>query len=124
MSNKILYPAFAKIVKICKDEIKTKYKHYGNNWVTTHNLYWQTRLKNEVEEYINSMSREIEKRKLINIINIAAMAYDTAAIRGCVIHVVPFAFIMQSEDCSLATHCEICNIAVQVSDGIITPISS
>ena len=121
MTDEVLYPEFEKIIKACKGEIKTKYKQYGNNWVKADNMYWQIRLKNEVEEYVNSQSIVIEKRKLINIINIAAMAHDTAiANRGCTQHEVDFDIIMKTRDWGLDAHCNICDAAVTVTHGIIT----
>ena len=70
-----LGPDFEVIIPLCQRELDIKYPEYGNNWVGFKSEYWVPRIANEVDEYKNSMSRASEKRKLLNIINLAAMAW-------------------------------------------------
>ncbi len=66
------------IIVLCKKELDIKYSQYGNTWLEQDDKYYKERLIKEVREYIESMTVESEKRKLLNIINIAAMAWQTA----------------------------------------------
>lgn len=73
-------PDIAHVIKLCKKELDIKYSQYGNTWLEQNDEYYKERLTKEVEEYVKSMTVESERRKLLNIINIAMMAHQTAAI--------------------------------------------
>ncbi len=73
-------PDFETIIKECIEQLRIKFPNYGNTWLESDTVYYKQRLKNEIGEYIASMTIESEKRKLINIINIAAMAWQTAKV--------------------------------------------
>ena len=78
MSKEIqVNPNFEKIVPLCIKELDIKFPDYGNSWQTLNKTYWQQRIRNEVDEYQNSMTSISEKRKLLNIMNMCAMAYET-----------------------------------------------
>ena len=68
-------PDFDSIIEACKVELKIKFPNYGNTWLESNDRYYKERLDNEVQEYIKSTSIESERRKFINIINIACMAH-------------------------------------------------
>ncbi len=71
-------PDFEDIIEKCKQELKIKFPRYGNTWLEADDKYYKARLINEVDEYLKSMTVDSEKRKLLNIINIAAMAFQVA----------------------------------------------
>ena len=73
-------PDFDTIIKKCLDEIKIKFPNYGNTWLEEDEVFWKERILKEVKEYIDSMSVDSEQRKLLNIINLAAMAWQTAPV--------------------------------------------
>jgi len=75
MSEEQLNPDFEKIIPLCIKELDIKFPDYGNSWTEEKKSYWEKRIANEVEEYKNSMSKPSDKRKLLNIINMAAMAW-------------------------------------------------
>lgn len=68
-------PNFEKIIPLCQRELDIKFPDYGNDWLDLKKDYWEKRIANEVDEYSKSMSKASEKRKLLNIINMAAMAW-------------------------------------------------
>jgi len=74
--EKQINPDFEKIIPKCIAELNIKFADYGNSWMTSKTLYWQQRLINEVEEYNKSMTDASAKRKLLNIINMCAMAFE------------------------------------------------
>ena len=69
-------PHFEKIIPLCIRELDIKFPDYGNSWMGVNKGYWIKRIGNEVEEYEKSMTPQSEKRKLLNIINMCAMAWD------------------------------------------------
>ena len=69
-------PNFEIIIPLCIRELDIKYLDYGNSWMTCNKEYWIKRIGNEVEEYEKSMTTTSEKRKLLNIINMCAMAWE------------------------------------------------
>ena len=69
-------PDFETIIPLCIKELDIKYPDYGNSWMREKKAYWIRRIGNEVEEYKKSMTPASEKRKLLNIINMAAMAWE------------------------------------------------
>lgn len=69
-------PDFDKIIPKCIKELEIKFSEYGNSWLICKTPYWFGRIGNEFQEYKKSMSNESAKRKLLNIINMCAMAYD------------------------------------------------
>jgi len=71
-------PDFDTIIKECIKQLKIKFPNYGNTWLEQDDKHYKERIKKEVNEYIDSMSIDSERRKLLNIINLAAMAYQTA----------------------------------------------
>jgi len=70
-------PDFEKIIPLCIRELDIKFPDYGNSWLTCKKRYWINRIGNEVEEYEKSMTLPSDKRKLLNIINMCAMAWET-----------------------------------------------
>jgi len=76
MKEKQINPDFEKIIPLCIRELDIKFPDYGNTWTRAEKEYWIKRIGNEVEEYVKSMSLSSEKRKLLNIINMCAMAWD------------------------------------------------
>lgn len=75
--EKQINPDFEKIIPLCIRELNIKFPDYGNSWMECDKEYWIKRMGNEVEEYEKSMTLVSEKRKLLNIINMAAMAWET-----------------------------------------------
>lgn len=72
-------PDFHIITELCKNELNIKFAEYGNSWMQGQcktQGYWLKRIANELEEYEKSMTETSAMRKLLNIINMAAMAYD------------------------------------------------
>jgi len=70
-------PDFEKIISLCIKELDIKFPEYGNSWLECNKEYWIKRIGNEVKEYDMAMTPQSEKRKLLNIINMAAMAWET-----------------------------------------------
>lgn len=71
-------PDFEKIIPLCIHELDIKFPEYGNSWENCNKEYWIKRMLNEVKEYEMSMTKTSDKRKCLNIINMAAMAWSTA----------------------------------------------
>ena len=69
-------PDFEKITPLYIKELDIKFPDYGNSWMKEGREYWTQRIWNEVQEYKTSMSTASQKRKLLNIINMAAMAWS------------------------------------------------
>ena len=69
-------PDFTSIIKLATHELDIKYEQYGNSWLDSPEGYWDKRLFNEIEEFKKGTSQTVRKRKLLNIINIAAMAFE------------------------------------------------
>jgi len=69
-------PNFDAIIPLCVKELNIKFSDYGNTWLKMDTKYWVQRISNEVEEYEKSMTTQSAKRKLLNIINMCAMAWD------------------------------------------------
>ena len=79
MNEKQVNPDFVEIAKLAQAELDIKYVNYGNSWLTQNEAYWKQRIKNEVDEYVKSMTIDSEKRKLLNIFNMCAMAFTTVS---------------------------------------------
>ncbi len=75
-NDEILTPNFDLITDLCMQELRIKFPEYGNSWVKDDTNYWFKRIENEVEEYKKSMTPISARRKLLNIINMSAMAFD------------------------------------------------
>ena len=73
----IKIPNLNKIFEACQKAIVERFPLYGNSWQTASHEYFAARIIREVREYTSAMSTAEEGRKLINIINLAAMAYET-----------------------------------------------
>lgn len=71
-----LNPDFDKIIPLCIHELDIKFEQYGNSWLDMYRGYWDERLTNEIEEFKKALQPNARKRKLLNIINIAAMAHE------------------------------------------------
>ncbi len=113
-------PDFGALVVKCVEELKIKYSQYGNTWLEQDDLYYKERLMKEVSEYVDSMTVESERRKLLNIVNIAAMAFQTAAVnRGCRNHRPAFDDIMDSKGIQLSTVCLNCGKAIYLENGAV-----
>lgn len=69
-------PDLLGIISKCERELDIKFPDYGNSWMNEETPYWLKRIQNELDEYEKSMNKPSAKRKLLNIINMAAMAYD------------------------------------------------
>lgn len=69
-------PDLQLILSKCIRELIVKYPDYGNSWQTDYHDYWLKRLHNEVNEFESAIGPQAAKRKLINIINIAMLAYS------------------------------------------------
>ncbi len=76
LNEEQINPNFEKIIPLCIKELDIKFSDYGNSWMKEAKPYWSIRIINEVTEYNNSMSTASEKRKLLNIINMCAMAWE------------------------------------------------
>ena len=74
--RKQINPDFEKIIPKCLRELEIKFADYGNAWLDLRSNYWQQRIKNEIEEYEKSMGTKSAQRKLLNIINMCAMAWE------------------------------------------------
>ena len=113
-------PDFGTLVVECIKELEIKYSQYGNTWLEQDDLYYKERLLKEVQEYTESMTIASERRKLLNIVNIAAMAWQTAKTnRGCRKHKAPWEAIMKSEQQPVPTNCIICSKALVVRRGSV-----
>ena len=77
MSEQQINPMFEKIIPLCIRELDIKFPDYGNSWMKCDKTYWVKRMRNELEEYEKSMTLPSDKRKLLNLINMAAMAWET-----------------------------------------------
>ena len=74
--TKRIDPDFEVIIKECFKELQIKFPDYENSWLNvTDKNEWYQRIANEVLEFNMSMSTVSDKRKLINIINLASMAW-------------------------------------------------
>ena len=73
----IMIPDFDTIVSKCIHELNIKYEAYGNSWITEPDGYWIKRMTNELDEFTKAMTEVAAKRKLLNLINMAAMCFDT-----------------------------------------------
>lgn len=71
-------PDFEEIIKLCRIEMEIKFPNYGNIWTEQDDKYFKERLRKEVNEYVASQTVDSERRKLINVMNIACMAWQTA----------------------------------------------
>lgn len=79
MQTEQINPDFHIITELCKNELNIKFPEYGNSWMVGQcqtQEYWLQRIRNELEEYEKSMTEASKMRKLLNIINMGAMAYD------------------------------------------------
>ena len=113
-------PDYEKIIRLCRKEMEIKFVNYGNTWLELDDLYFKERLTKEFKEYLESMTIESEQRKLLNIINIACMAHQTARTnRGCRKHKPTFEDIMNSKGTQIASVCTVCGKDVFIENGII-----
>ena len=76
MKEKQVNPDFEKIIPLCIRELNIKFADYGNSWMKCDKDYWVERIANEIDEYKKSMTPQSEKRKMLNIINMAGMAWS------------------------------------------------
>ena len=77
LGKKQINPPFDEIIPLCINELDIKFIEYKNSWLKCNKEYWIKRLSNEVKEFDMSMTPQSERRKLLNIINMAAMAWVT-----------------------------------------------
>ena len=122
MSEEIKLPHYEDLVVKGVHEMGIKFKNYGNDWVDKDAIYWKERILKEVKEYIDSMTVDSEKRKLINILNMVAMAYETVENRGCEQHIVDFEYIMMSGRKPWYSNCKICGKSLVIEKGIIREV--
>ncbi len=76
MSEKQLNPDFKQIMPICIRELDIKYSESSYIRLYMYKKYWLERITNKLDEYKKSMTPKSEKRKMLNIINMAAMAWS------------------------------------------------
>ena len=69
-------PSFDEIIPKCIKELDIKFTDYGNSWLRCKSDYWFKRISNEFDEYKKSMTEKSAQRKLLNMINMCAMAYE------------------------------------------------
>lgn len=118
-------PDYDKIVELCRREMEVKFPSYGNDWIEQDDVYYKTRLLKEVKEYNEAMTIEAERRKLINIVNIACMAHQTAAAnRGCRQHEAAWDDIMLSKGRKIRVLCIKCHSEIIINNGIIREVDS
>lgn len=118
--SKIMVPDYGPIIELCIKEMEIKFKNYGNDWLKQDDIYWKERILKEAKEHSESMTVDSEKRKLVNLINMCAMAHQTADDnRGCKKHIVLFNVIFASKDRTLREPCEKCGNMLTVKAGII-----
>lgn len=71
------FPNYDRFVEHCKKEVEAKDEAYGSMWkdyVTK--PWWFKRLMNEVKEVEAALTVAEERRKYVNIANLAAMAWE------------------------------------------------
>ena len=120
LCKEIKLPHYEEVIVKCVHEMRIKFKNYGNDWLTSDDLYWKERLTKEIKEYCESMTIDSEKRKLLNIINIAMMAYETAETnRGCRQHMADFEDIVSSKGSDVFVNCTVCSMPLVIYNGII-----
>ena len=119
MSEEIKLPHYEALIIKGVHEMGIKFKNYGNDWVDKDAIYWKERILKEVKEYIDSMTIDSEKRKLINILNMIAMAYETIENRGCVQHIVDFDIIVISKGTQIHVPCDKCGTTIWIENGTI-----
>ncbi len=76
MPEEQINPDFEKIIPLCINELNIKFPEYGNTWLDVDKEYWIKRIMNEIKEYEMSMTPQSDRRKMLNIINMAAMAWS------------------------------------------------
>ena len=70
-------PNFEALVKLCKAEIEAKQPLYGDEWRGhSDKEWWLRRLKQEIAEFEAASTTAEEQRKLVNVVNLAAMARE------------------------------------------------
>ncbi len=122
MTEDVELPNYHAIMELCIDEMRIKFKNYGNDWLKKDDIYWKERILKEVIEYNESMTIDSEKRKLLNILNMVAMAYDTVENRGCRQHIVEFGQILMSEHKTWYSNCNVCGKQLFIERGIIREV--
>ena len=71
------YPDYDRFIKRCKSEVEAKDDAYGSMWLNIDDKgRWIRRLMNEVKEADMAMTVPEERRKYVNIANLAAMAWQ------------------------------------------------
>lgn len=73
----MLVPDFSPLILMMLEELKIKYRDYGNSWQEKDKSFWMQRLGNEHTEYCMAMDSVARRRKAINIANLALMAAET-----------------------------------------------
>ena len=76
-NTEMFIPEFQGIIDKCIHELRIKFEAYGNSWMTESDGYWAERIINEADEFSKSLTEVAAKRKLLNLINMAAMAHET-----------------------------------------------
>ncbi len=124
MTEEMRLPNYENLINKSAHEMSVKFINYGNDWLEKDAIYWKERILKEVKEYIESMTIDSEKRKLLNILNMIAMAYDTIENRGCIYHIVPFEIIVKSEKKRINTICNRadCGKPLTIYNGIIREV--
>ncbi len=76
-NREMFIPEFQGLIDKCIHELRIKFESYGNTWMNEPDGYWPDRLTNEIDEFKKALTEVAARRKLLNIINMAAMAYET-----------------------------------------------
>ena len=71
------YPDYDRILAACRKEVEAKDEAYGAMWKNyADKEWWITRLTNEAKEAKVAQTVVEERRKYVNIVNLAAMAWE------------------------------------------------
>ena len=71
------YPDYDKILSECRAEMDAKDEAYGSMWLDYDGKeHWIRRLMNEVKEADMAFTIPEERRKYVNIVNLAVMAWQ------------------------------------------------
>lgn len=79
--KKIIYPDFNNIIKKCKQKMDEKFESYGNSWKGNYLdsvdwEWWNSRLKGEIKEILDTNHPVEKEREIIDAINILCMMLE------------------------------------------------
>lgn len=70
-------PDLAGMVNKCYKELKGKFPHYGNTWLTGTKAYYIKRIQEELNELNAAPNISSAQRKCVNLVNIVTMCHDS-----------------------------------------------